>query len=420
MIIICPKCGFRRDVPDDRIPPNAAVATCPHCRNRFYFTERKDGPEAVPVAAAGAEQGSAAYGTPSAVEGASRSPAAGTPADASVGSGAAARGDTLAAQEKIQRDSSALASGKTGTAASGGNPSAPPASGNAPQQTSGTDSGTAASAGMGSPSPAGDDDPLPQGARVPDMTDNAMLTGVQGRQGKAGTPAGETSPVQGNAAPAPEQPAAPEESPEELGTPWDMAPQHMGGIAAFYQTCLRVMFAAPYFFSRLHPAAPQGKALSFYLVVSVLQVLLERFWGQALASFLLSNGADDPQLRQLAGMLAPADNVVLTLLMRCAVLTMQLYVMSGIFYVLLRFVAPEKQQFSLVFQVVAYAAAPELLCIVPLLGSAVGMVWSVACGVVGLRYALRLNWIQAFSVVLPMYVLLLPVILQIAAGMAAL
>ena len=37
MNITCPRCGFSRQVPADRLPARAVIATCPHCSCRFRF-----------------------------------------------------------------------------------------------------------------------------------------------------------------------------------------------------------------------------------------------------------------------------------------------------------------------------------------------------------------------------------------------
>jgi len=39
MNITCPKCGFGRTVNEEKLPPKAAMATCPKCRHRFKFRE---------------------------------------------------------------------------------------------------------------------------------------------------------------------------------------------------------------------------------------------------------------------------------------------------------------------------------------------------------------------------------------------
>ena len=62
----------------------------------------------------------------------------------------------------------------------------------------------------------------------------------------------------------------------------------------------------------------------------------------------------------------------------------------------------------------AYAAAPGLLCVVPLLGSVVGFIWSFACILVGCRAALRLNWPQTLMGLAPILLLLAPLLLQMA------
>lgn len=42
MIIRCPECGFAREVPDDKIPAKAQLATCPKCRHKFHFKKDQD------------------------------------------------------------------------------------------------------------------------------------------------------------------------------------------------------------------------------------------------------------------------------------------------------------------------------------------------------------------------------------------
>ncbi|MFW6415672.1 MAG: YIP1 family protein [Thermodesulfobacteriota bacterium] len=37
MEIECPSCGFLQDVPDEKIPPKAKMATCPKCKHKFNF-----------------------------------------------------------------------------------------------------------------------------------------------------------------------------------------------------------------------------------------------------------------------------------------------------------------------------------------------------------------------------------------------
>lgn len=42
--IQCPKCGFSKSVPEEKVPPGVRWANCPRCKNRFEFTLGKPGP----------------------------------------------------------------------------------------------------------------------------------------------------------------------------------------------------------------------------------------------------------------------------------------------------------------------------------------------------------------------------------------
>lgn len=39
MEITCPQCGFSKDIPEDKIPANAQIATCPKCKHKFKFRD---------------------------------------------------------------------------------------------------------------------------------------------------------------------------------------------------------------------------------------------------------------------------------------------------------------------------------------------------------------------------------------------
>ena len=40
MRILCPQCGYSRDIPEDKIPARSSIATCPKCQLRFRFRGR--------------------------------------------------------------------------------------------------------------------------------------------------------------------------------------------------------------------------------------------------------------------------------------------------------------------------------------------------------------------------------------------
>ena len=42
MRIICPQCSFSRDMPEEKIPPQARLATCPKCKHKFRLWEEEE------------------------------------------------------------------------------------------------------------------------------------------------------------------------------------------------------------------------------------------------------------------------------------------------------------------------------------------------------------------------------------------
>ena len=68
----------------------------------------------------------------------------------------------------------------------------------------------------------------------------------------------------------------------------------------------------------------------------------------------------------------------------------------------------------MVFQVLAYAEAPGILCLVPAIGAAAGLIWGFACMLIGARAAFGLSWGQTLLGFLPLVLLLLPSLMQVA------
>jgi len=323
--IICPACSFTRDVDEGTLPPAAAIATCPRCKERFRFRE----------------------------------PAAANPPD-----------DTAL-----------------------------------PEQ---------------------DDTLLPPGAVIPpyrpNQLDEDLLSHTRDRNG-SGHPS--VSPDEEDERESRRQAAAsyrrvaeltsPQEEVPTLSNPWE--DPYEGYLAAFYQTAVRVLFAAPRFFAGLVPQKQLGRALAFFLIVGLIQIFVEQFWLAVFAKVLAPRAESDPNFAQLLPLLSHGISLPLVILTRTALITLELFVSAMLYHLMFRMVVKDKANFSLVFQVIAYAAAPALLGIIPLLGSVAGLIWSVACGVVGCRYALRISWMQTLLALGPLYLILMLVFLQ--AGISA-
>ena len=343
MNIVCPQCGFSRRLPEDRLPGEVVIATCPQCACRFRFSARDGVLSVLPPREQDAHPGGKAMGAGDAA--------------------AAGHGEDLPPGAVIP---GADASSQGATPSRDGRVTA-----RNPQ------------------SQEGEEEDIRETARRAYAREAARFSGPEAGEDAAGDP----GPVW------------------DLN-PWDAAPANGGWLQAFYQTVLRVMFAAPRFFAGLLPHARQLRPLGFYLVICVIQTVVERFWGSMLVSALTPSAATDPQLEKLLELLAPKSDLALSLLLRCGLLVLQLYVFAALMFLAYRIVARERTSFSLVFQVMAYSSAPALLCVVPALGSLAGMIWGLACLAVGCRAALRLNWGQTLFGFVPLVLVFGPILLQ--------
>ena len=329
MLIRCPECRFERQIDENAIPANAAVATCPHCKCRFRF-RNPDAPQTAPA----------------------------------------------------------------------GRPLPPDVEG---------------------------DDPLPPGAMVP------RIPGDHDASSPA-PEAPETEPEKG-------QPEPPQNAAENRSDFWnnfqkkrDGESKGKGGIAAamhadgtdvpwedkrcnpfmaLYQTILRVMFNAPRFFAAL--PASNGKLtrpLVFYLILGLFQTLVERMW------YLMSIQASgpsitDPKLQEVLGDMAQSMSLPLTILLTPGILAIQLCFFASVFYLMLRLVQPENVQFRTVFRVIAYSAAPTVVCIVPLVGPLVGSIWFGVCCFIGCKYSMRLPWSRTGLALGPLYLIAFAIGMQL-------
>ncbi len=275
----------------------------------------------------------------------------------------------------------------------------------------------------------GPDDPLPPGAVVPgggtpagNEAQAARNENNEGRpqssseqeknerSGKASSEQDELDELRKNAADAYRRQA--ENADAENGdtgedgfaleNPWEH-PGDNGRLNDFYQTCVRVMFAAPRFFSGLSTTSSRPKAFAFFILVTVIQIIVERLWGGVFMSYFA--GSADPQLDKLLQMLAPDTSMALLLISRVASSTLQLFFDAAVFHLAFRLIVGKKADFYLIFLVLCYSTAPALLCLVPLIGSIAGFIWAAACGFVGCRYALRVSWGQTAMSMVPIYLI---------------
>ena len=186
--------------------------------------------------------------------------------------------------------------------------------------------------------------------------------------------------------------------------PWECARTLQEYVPALYQTCLRVMFAPQRFFAGIVPRSGL-LALAFFLAICVLQTLIEHVWSIAFFSYIMPT-TTDPELRQLGELISGKGNFLFWLVLRCVMLCLQLYIYTAILFLCWRLLARAQADFSVILQVLCYAQAPLILCIIPGVGTIAGMIWSFVCALVGCKVALRLSWAQTILGAAPLVLLI--------------
>ena len=366
MNIKCPSCHFERNVPEASLRPGKTYkVTCPRCSSIFHFSMPE--PEFLIEAE---EEEAAQVAAP--VE-------AGSPA--------------VAEAEKLSTPAAPAEEAKS-----------------APEV-------------QAKPAESEGGDPLPPGAVIPEFARKEEAPEQEAKAADAQEQSGEhangTWDSRNGEGAQPEGEAA-EELPRRSdgrpdGAPWE-SPEYYGFVGSFTRTLLGALFHAPDFFRHVKCHFSVIRPILFYVLLSVFQVLCARLWSiKALRE--LSATATDPQTLAMAEQLMQSMNMPLMLLITPFFSVLQAVFLAGIYHLMIRMVQPDRADFATTLRVVCYSAAPLVLCIVPMFGSLLATVWSVACVFLGCRYALRLSWLRTVLALLPLYILEMAVISQIPALM---
>ena len=419
MNITCPRCGFSRQVPADRLPARAVIATCPHCSCRFRFAPDTGVQEVLPDAPQTGDHGpvrdQGAVPASHDVPDSANSPDPVSPPDPDEYRDAA--GAARDPNEDDPLPPGAIVPGSPSWSREDAGPDDAAQQETAPrgrEQAPARDGAQKRVLGAGKAGPEDpadhDDDPRAQASRAYEREQNRRYDEDEDpydRKRHLGDAADDHDGDAGH------EGYDAQYDDGEAGIPWETAPEPDGWLPAFYHTCMRVMFSTQRLFSQVRPDGSQMRALIFYLLVSVVQVVVERVWSGLFMSLMAPSAASDPQLEKMLILLSPQMSLPMIILIKTGMSVIQLYVLSALINFTYGFVRGRRADFGQVFQVLAYAAAPTLLCVVPLLGSLVGFVWMVACVLIGCRAALRLTWPQTLMGLAPVILLIAPLLLQI-------
>jgi hypothetical protein len=152
------------------------------------------------------------------------------------------------------------------------------------------------------------------------------------------------------------------------------------------------------FFSLMPHAGSLGAAVLYYLSIGIAVAGARLFWAMA-------GGADDLPMAATVGAadaIAPWSPLI-EFLTAPAILLLSLFIAAGVTHVLLKVLGGTQRgggSYDTTARVFAYSYSPQILGIIPVIGTIAGFVWMVVVAIAGLREAHRTTTGRAAAAVL--------------------
>ncbi|QJT11282.1 zinc-ribbon domain-containing protein [Oceanidesulfovibrio marinus] len=366
MKIVCPECGFARELPEDKIPPTAQVATCPKCRHKFKFRELpqeqpihfEDEPPTAPD--------SPRETPPPLYEDSDRQPedAPLTPDDG--------EDDDIYYPEPDEQPA-----GQEAREIPTPEPEDPELHGQTGSGEGGKSDGDIWN-------------------RLESMGDFRPAT-----SGRIRRAAGQSS--------------------ERVTPPWENLQEHgfFGGLA---KTVRLAMFKAPKFFSSMKVGSGIMKPMIFYLLLSEFYAIIQYMWDMlGLYSDQMGGGLDQ-QLGQMGsnpmgGLDSLGITPALTLLLYPAIFALMILLSSGLTHVFLTLFRAASSGFEGTFRAATYGSAPLVLAVIPVVGPGVSMVWSLVITIIGYKNVHQTTYPRVIlALVTPLVLLFMLAVILVSTG----
>jgi len=174
--------------------------------------------------------------------------------------------------------------------------------------------------------------------------------------------------------------------------PWEDQ-ERLGLFGALVATGREALLNPGDFFSRLPVRGGFLSPLLYALILGTLGAMIGSIWGFVFDNPLLIQAARSANLTVLVGVFIPIV-VLVAIIVSAALLHGSLFLLGG-----------AREDFEATFRVVCYSEVTQLLNIVPVIGSVVGLIWRIYLLTVGLREVHRISTGKAFmGVLLPLVV----------------
>lgn len=184
---------------------------------------------------------------------------------------------------------------------------------------------------------------------------------------------------------------------DESAAPFPWPPgQSESVFDAWGRTWSGAALAPRRFFAALPGKRPITPAMLYYLSIGIPVAGAQLFW-----SMLRSGMGEEAATAGTQGAWAP----LLDFLLSPVYLLVSLFLSAAVVHLLLKLFGGARGDYSRTTRVFAYAYSPQVLGIVPVLGSIAGFIWMVVIAIIGLRAAHRTTTGRAAAAVLiPLFV----------------
>ncbi|XPV75273.1 MAG: YIP1 family protein [Desulfovibrio sp.] len=180
-----------------------------------------------------------------------------------------------------------------------------------------------------------------------------------------------------------------------------------GFFGGFYLTTRRALLS-PFLFFETMPTHGKKMPYIYYTLMFQIAILFGIFWEMIGITdpldSALTMGADPATLAEATNPMT----YILSVLSAPAITAVSLLIASFFFQIGIKFLAPSENMFEKTWRAYSYAAAPTILCIIPFAGTAIGSIWSFVLIVIGLKSIHKTTYLKTLiALIVPMLVIIL-------------
>ncbi|MBW2095181.1 MAG: zinc-ribbon domain-containing protein [Deltaproteobacteria bacterium] len=187
-------------------------------------------------------------------------------------------------------------------------------------------------------------------------------------------------------------------SPSRTGAPWEKRSE-IGLWQGILQTAKAVLFSPETLFKELTYEGGKREPLAFGLLTGSIGSMLGLFWQSLIPGGLLLLG------HSFLSQFAIGIIVLIVLAMIPLMVTIGIFIYTGILHVLLLMVRGANNGFEATFRVVSYSQAAQVVGIIPFIGGWVGGIWQLIIQVIGLREMHETSYLRVIlAFVIPLFV----------------